>query len=210
MKDAKMQREAIIRDVNAEFDEIDDEDRLTFACALDEWIELSKMRHANRRRYSAMMHRLAFVVLSLSSASYRLLRLVLRLPRADWIRVTQEERSAEIEGAMTELVEVPPFLANYRERHRIAGGRCLKVILALDATFLKKTGVVLEKQVKPQEGVVAFLMMPLNHDLPNVDLHPTATMKVDREVESIKLALLHMISDAGFEGGGVGRWRSWD
>jgi hypothetical protein len=69
-------------------------------------IELSKVRHANRRRHSAMMYRLAFVVPSLSPACYRLLRLVLSLPRADWIRVTQEERSAEIEGAMTRLTEV--------------------------------------------------------------------------------------------------------
>jgi hypothetical protein len=195
-----MQGERIVRDVNAKFDEIPDEDRLTFAWALDEWMELSKMRRANRRRYSAMMHRLAFVVLSLSPACYRLLRFVLALPRADWVRVTQEERSMEIEGAMTDLGEGPSFLANYRERHGIASG-CPKVILGLDATSLKKTGVVL---AKPQEGVTAFLM-PLDHDLPNVIvlLHPTAKMKVDPAVESIKEQLLVIISAAGFDRVGV-------
>jgi hypothetical protein len=69
-------------------------------------------------------------VLSLSPACYRLLRSVLPLPRAEVVRVTQEERGTELEGAMTDLEEAPSFLSNYRQRH----DRCPKGILSLDAT----------------------------------------------------------------------------
>jgi hypothetical protein len=63
-----MQREKIVRDVCSKFDEIPDEGRQTFVWALGEWFELSKTRHANRRRCSATMHRLVFVRLSLLPA----------------------------------------------------------------------------------------------------------------------------------------------
>jgi hypothetical protein len=78
------------------------------------------------------------------------------------------------------------LLADWRHGHGNVDDRCPKVILGLDATSLKKTGAVLEKQAKPREGVMAFLMMPLDDDLPDgiVHPHPTATMKVDAAVES--------------------------
>jgi hypothetical protein len=56
------------------------------------------MRHANWRRYTAMMRRLVFDLLSPSSGPYRSLCFVLQLPRADRILVAREERAAEIEG----------------------------------------------------------------------------------------------------------------
>jgi hypothetical protein len=86
LKHEQRQREKIGRGVNAKCDEICDEDGQTFARALEEWIELSRLRHASQRRYSAMMHRLAFVALSFSPTCYRLLRFVLPLPRPDWVR----------------------------------------------------------------------------------------------------------------------------
>jgi hypothetical protein len=57
-----------------------------------------------------------------------------------------------------------------------------------------------EKQAKPQDGVTAFLIVPLDHDLPNVivPLHPTASMKVGPEVEFAMVDLLQIVSDAGF------------
>jgi hypothetical protein len=136
---------------------------------------------------------------------YGLLRIVSPLPRADWVRAAQEECTTEVDGTVADLGEDPPFLAHYRERHGIAAGRCHKVILGPDATSLDKTGVVLEKPAKPPEGVMAFLMMPLDHDPPKifVHLHPTATMKVDPAAESIKEQLLPIISAAGLDTVGV-------
>jgi hypothetical protein len=61
------------------------------------------MRHASRRPCSAIIHRLALVVLSLPPSFYRLLRFVLPLSGVDWVRVTQEKRNTETEGAMTDL-----------------------------------------------------------------------------------------------------------
>jgi hypothetical protein len=51
--------------------------------------------------------------------------------------------------------------------------------------------------MSPQQGMMAFLMIPLGHHLPNVivQFHPNATMKVDpAAVESNKQDLLRMIS----------------
>jgi hypothetical protein len=78
------------------------------------------------------------------------------------------------------------------------------VIIGLDAPLPKKTGVVLEKPANLREGVMAFLLMPLDLDLPNViaHLHPTATMKLDPAVK--QGAVLQIISAAGFETVGVG------
>ena len=48
---------------------------------------------------------------------------------------------------------------------------------------------------------MAFLMMPLDHSLPDVlvHLHPSASMKVDSTVEFIRKQLLEQIAAAGFE-----------
>jgi hypothetical protein len=51
---------------------------------------------------------------------------------------------------------------------------------------------------------MAFLLVPLGHDLPNVIvlLHPTATMKVDSAAEATRVQLLQMNSAVGFEAAG--------
>jgi hypothetical protein len=88
----------------------------------------------------------------------------------DFTAIPGEERQ-------TDLVEVPPLRANTRRHHDLTSDRP-NVNFGLDAAALKKTGGALEKEARLQEGAMAFLMIPLNHDLLSVivRLHPTAWM----------------------------------
>jgi hypothetical protein len=165
-------------------DESDPRAKLSMLWGLLEWVNLVGERCANRRRYSENMHKLAFVLNGLSPVAYRVLRCYLPLPCPSTIHNVFGDAMIETQLILMETDNLDEFLATWRRQHGIREDEAVDVVLAFDATSCRATGLL--KTPSRNEGIMVFMMLPLDPRFPGTVLHvrPTASMKVDLETKT--------------------------
>jgi hypothetical protein len=140
------------------------------------------------RRYDQEIYDVAALLYSINANCYRSAREIFPLPSPESIAVHFKAEVDQIKFCIeTGNEEVTnAYLQHYRETHGIGQGRKIPCVLALDATSVTATGVG-GKGKNGTESCFAFLVLPLDHNLPDLLIRSIRheTGRIDAEILAV-------------------------
>jgi hypothetical protein len=176
----------------------------------------------HNKTYEDFELEIAFVLHAMNSAAYRLFRFVFygTLPCEskinDFIRSEREEILKCVTSAsrsrpgvmgyrdesMVKLLDrelLKKFLLEYRDMMGIREGVVVRCTLAFDATAATQTGLPKKGEASP--SCFAFLLLPLDHSLPDLLLQSVAhnTGRIDETIVDLQEAIVDVMASANFE-----------
>jgi hypothetical protein len=158
----------------------DDELRRNAMWIMGEWSRLLAIESPSQRRYTERVYEFAYVLYQVSHSAFDFLGRFLRLPSAEAIRVHYKDELKRVKEEVTSLEALPGVLRAYREQNHIAADVRIRVVIGCDATSANRTGLLPRAATAKAEGIMAFVLMPLDHKYRDlvVFLEPTLSSRI--------------------------------